>query len=216
MNAAVHSQGKYKISESVTIGFCVDFANMEFDRPKLKEDNWKQDQKSKAKTGTEDQGKCRGCWYKLSTSINFVPKNSRKMDTLWSTDKSSTYTSGFIEHIQWISYNLWIWWYHKKSSGVPLYDVKTDHIPIRSQDQITTFKRKLQILALLASEGVTVEDLLEQINFWMSNRASDSNIISDNLGVDVERRLKCTTQFVLGTDGALENTFKSFEKKVGR
>ena len=72
----------------------------------------------------------------------------------------------------------------KKAAGVSLHDVKTDHVTIRledgnnayttgftpnllhsSQDQTATFKHKLQVLTILAGEGVAVEDLLEQIKF---------------------------------------------------
>ena len=104
----------------------------------------------------------------------------------------------------------------KKAVGIRLHDVKNDHMPIRSEDQNTALKHKLEILALLTGEGVTVENLLEQINFWMSDRASDNIIVLDNVGVDEERRLKCINPFFLGADGALENTFQSFEEKVTR
>ena len=36
MNAVIHCQGKYKLSENYTIGFCVDFI-MAFDQLKMKE-----------------------------------------------------------------------------------------------------------------------------------------------------------------------------------
>lgn len=88
------------------------------------------------------------------------------------------------------------------------HDVKTDHITITeelkktyttsftpnlfhsSQDQTTTLKHKLQVLTLLASKAVTVESISEQTNFWMFGRASDDDIVLDNLGVDQERMLK--------------------------
>lgn len=46
----------------------------------------------------------------------------------------------------------------------------------------------------------------------MYNRAPDNNIVFDNLGVNEERRLKCTTHFVLGINDALKNAFKSFKE----
>lgn len=81
-------------------------------------------------------------------------------------------------------------------------------------------KNNFQVLALLASKGVTVEDRLEQTNVWLSEHASDSNVVLDNLGVYEERRLKSTAQIVFllivqGIDDALENVFKSFEEKLG-
>ena len=78
---------------------------------------------------------------------------------------------------------------------------------------------KLQDLALLASKSVIVEDILEQVNVWISDHASDTDIVLDNLGVDEEKRkreLKCTAHIILNIDDALENFFKSFEEKVRR
>ena len=50
----------------------------------------------------------------------------------------------------------------------------------------------------------------------MSNCTWDNDIVLDNLGVDEERRLKCTAHIILGIDDALPNVFKSSEEKVGR
>ena len=63
---------------------------------------------------------------------------------------------------------------------------------------------------------MAVENISEQINIWVADRSSDNNIVLDNLGVDKERILKCTTHIVLGIDVAIENVFKSFKEKVGR
>lgn len=60
----------------------------------------------------------------------------------------------------------------------------------------TTLKNKFQVLALLVVEGVTLDDLLEQINLWMPDCPSD-NIVLNNLGVDEQRRLKCTAHIAL-------------------
>lgn len=60
----------------------------------------------------------------------------------------------------------------------------------------TTLMNKFQVLVVLVVEGVTLDDLLEQINFWMPDCPSD-NIVLNNLGVDKERRLKCTAHIAL-------------------
>ena len=72
-----------------------------------------------------------------------------------------------------------------KAAGFRLFDVKTDHITINSaemnretfttgftpnlshsgQDQTTTVKFKLQTLAVLAGEGTSLDDILENIDF---------------------------------------------------
>ena len=62
-------------------------------------------------------------------------------------------------------------------------------------------------------KGVTVESLSEQTNFWMFRRASDDDIVLDNLGVDQERMLKWIIHIVLAIDNVLEKVFKSFEEK---
>ena len=92
---------------------------------------------------------------------------------------------------------------------VLLYDVKTDHIAITleegkktyttgfipnlfdfSRDQTTNLKHKLQVLEFLNDKGVAVENILEQINILVADRASDNNIVLDNSGVNEERILK--------------------------
>lgn len=47
----------------------------------------------------------------------------------------------------------------------------------------------------------------------MFGRASDDDIVLDNLGVDQERMLKWTIHILLGLDNVLEKLFKSFEEK---
>lgn len=56
---------------------------------------------------------------------------------------------------------------------------------------------------------------MQQINFWMSDSASDNFIVLDNLEVDEERRLKYVARIVFGVDGDFENAFKSFGKDIG-
>ena len=80
-----------------------------------------------------------------------------------------------------------------KAAGFRLFDVKTDHITINSaemnretfttgftpnlsysgQDQATTVKFKLQTLAVLAGEGTSLDDIVENIDFWISDRSAD-------------------------------------------
>ena len=57
MNAVVHCQEKYKLSENDVIGFRVDFGNMAFDQNwyRPKQDKLKQDQKNITETGTEEK-----------------------------------------------------------------------------------------------------------------------------------------------------------------
>ena len=72
---------------------------------KVKGDKWKQGQKNKTKTQTEDKENAEAD----DVRYQFLSRKSHKMDVLCSTEKSLTYNSYFIEHLQWRSDNLWIW-----------------------------------------------------------------------------------------------------------
>ena len=229
MNSVVHCQAKYKLSENDTIGFCVDFANMVFDQNWSKPKEYERSHSSKsddnAESGDEEEDLTNQFpsirtvrrWLRSGALINL----RHVADCLLNKSSEEVSTYGFDDT--------------RKAAGVRLHDIKTDHITIISdegkntyttgftpnlshsaKDQTTTLKHKLQTLALLAGEGTTEEDIIDHINFWMSDRASDNDIVLSDLGVEEEKVLKCTAHVVLGIDDALENVFKDFEQKVGR
>ena len=123
-----------------------------------------------------------------------------------------------------------------KAAGFRLFDVKTDHITINSaemeketlttgftpnlshsgQDQTTSVKFKLQTLAVLAGEGTTYQDIIDNLDFWISDRSADCDIVLDELGIDDQNILKCNGHVVLTVDDAVDHVLKDIESQVGR
>ena len=120
-----------------------------------------------------------------------------------------------------------------KAAGHKTYDIKTDHITMKGNSQpkktFTTgyienlshsgddgaaaYNHKLKCLSILAD--CSVEDLKGQIDFWMSDRGSDLDVLLENLGVDEEKRLKCCAHVILCIDNAIDKVFKNTEQMVG-
>ena len=123
-----------------------------------------------------------------------------------------------------------------KAAGFRLFDVKTDHITINSaemeketlttgftpnlshsgQDQTTSVKFKLQTLAVLAGEDTTLQDIIDNLDFWISDRSADCDVVLDELGIDDQNILKCNGHVVLTVDDAVDHVLKDIEAQVGR
>ena len=121
-----------------------------------------------------------------------------------------------------------------KAAGVHLLDVKTSNITIDGDDrkretyttgftpnlshsgldQAATLKHSLQMLAVLAGKDMSVDDLIEQIDFWMSDRAADCDVLLDTLGVDEDKRLKCCQHVILTIDEAINKVFIETESMI--
>jgi hypothetical protein len=63
---------------------------------------------------------------------------------------------------------------------------------------------------------MSVEDLMEQIDFWLSDRAADCDVLLDTLGVEEEKRLKCCQHVILTIDEAINKVFIDTESMIGR
>jgi len=50
----------------------------------------------------------------------------------------------------------------------------------------------------------------------MSDRSSDGNIVLDELGIEDDRRLKCSAHIILSIDAALVSVFKDAESSIER
>jgi len=119
-----------------------------------------------------------------------------------------------------------------KAAGRRLYDVKTDHIavagPSKSRRTFTTgyvenvshsghaaaaYDMKLKVLAVLSD--TKVDEVKESIDFWMTDRAGDWNVMLDQLGVKEEKKLKCTAHVILGADNATDKVFQDVEQSIG-
>ncbi len=62
----------------------------------------------------------------------------------------------------------------------------------------------------------SVQDVIDDIDFWLSDRASDTDVLLDHLGVDQHHRIKCCAHIILTIDEALDSEFLNVETKVGR
>lgn len=119
-----------------------------------------------------------------------------------------------------------------KAAGNRLFDVKTDYITIGGPDgksSLTTgytpnmshsgadaaaaYRYRMKSLAALVD--CTEDELLEQVDFWMSDRAGDCATMLRELGINNEQVLKCCAHIILGIDSAIEKVFKDTEQRVG-
>ncbi|XP_013414654.1 uncharacterized protein LOC106176709 [Lingula anatina] len=120
-----------------------------------------------------------------------------------------------------------------KAAGHRRYDVKADHITIAGpsgkrttlttgyvenvshsgEDGAKAYEFKLKCLAILANS--TVDELKSEIDFWMTDRAADCEVLLQTLGVDPSKILKCCAHIILGIDHAIDKVFKNTEQKIG-
>ena len=120
-----------------------------------------------------------------------------------------------------------------KAAGHKNFDIKTDHITIKGKsepkktfttgyienlshsgaDGATAYNLKLKCLAILAD--CTVDDLKSHIDFWMSDRGSDLDVLLEKMGVEEDKRLKCCAHVILSVDNAIDKVFKNTEQMIG-
>ena len=62
---------------------------------------------------------------------------------------------------------------------------------------------------------VQYEEMFDFFNFFMNDRASDSDAMLDELGVETEKRLKCNGHILLSVQAALDKVFKDQETLIG-
>ena len=127
-----------------------------------------------------------------------------------------------------------------KAAGHRLLDVKSSNITIGGEnkeretfttgftpnlshsgkDQAVTLKHALEILTVLVGEEVgedfSVEDLVSQIDFWMSDRSADGDVLLDELGIEKNKRLKCNAHVILAIDDAIDYILRSAESVIGQ
>ena len=120
-----------------------------------------------------------------------------------------------------------------KAAGHRRYHVKADHITLAGpsgekrslttgytenashtgKDGAAAYEFKLKCLAILANS--TVDELKSEIDFWMTDRAADCEVLLKELGVDPRKILKCSAHIILGVDHAIDKVFKNTEQKIG-
>ena len=60
-----------------------------------------------------------------------------------------------------------------------------------------------------------IDDLKANIDFWMSDRGSDLDLLLDNLHIEKSKRLKCCAHIILGIDNAIDKVMKNTEQMKG-
>ena len=63
--------------------------------------------------------------------------------------------------------------------------------------------------------GVQYEEMIDFVDFFMNDRAADSDTMLDNLGVSEEQRLKCNAHPLLCVQNCVDKTFKDKEAEIG-
>jgi hypothetical protein len=91
-----------------------------------------------------------------------------------------------------------------KAAGHRHYVVKGYHISIveptgtrHACTEKMLFRRMTLLRCLAVLSQCSVEELKNQIYFWMSDRATDCDIMFDHLEVDPNKRLKCYAHIIL-------------------
>ena len=121
----------------------------------------------------------------------------------------------------------------KKAAGHKLYDIKADHITVKGPNQkrkslttgyaensshsgadgALTYEYKLKVLAALTNSSM--DELINNVDFWMTDRAGDCGTLLQFLGVEPEKVLKCSAHLILGIDHACDKVFRDIEQKIG-
>ena len=127
-----------------------------------------------------------------------------------------------------------------KSAGHHKHDVKTSNITINSDDkkrevfttgftpnsshkgdaQAETMKHSMEVLAVLAGNRagrqLTVEELMEYIDYWISDRAADTSVALDHLHIPDDKRLLCCGHTTLTVDEGVDYVLKDSEVQIGK
>ena len=82
------------------------------------------------------------------------------------------------------------------------------------EDQTETLKFALEQMAVLA--GVGLDEFIEQVDFWMTDRSGDGDIVMENLGVDSQKILKCSAHIILCIDKSIDSVYLQVESSIGR
>ena len=88
----------------------------------------------------------------------------------------------------------------------------TPNLTHSGDNQTETVKHILEQLAILVD--CDVQEFVHLIDFWMSDRSGDSDVILENLNIDEERILKCNAHIILCIDERINSTLLSIENKV--
>ena len=120
-----------------------------------------------------------------------------------------------------------------KAAGNNKYDLKTGHITLidtqKSKETFTTgFKENAshcgkdaariiqhELAKMAVLTGNTYEDMKDMVDYFMNDRSGDGDIMLDEIGVDKDKRLKCSAHVILTVEVAQDKVFKDIETVVG-
>ena len=74
-------------------------------------------------------------------------------------------------------------------------------------------KHDIAKMAVLTNNSY--HEMLNLIDFFMSDRAGDSDVMLAEIGVSAKRRLKCNAHVLLAVDVALDKVFCDIETLIG-
>ena len=124
----------------------------------------------------------------------------------------------------------------KKAAGHKTMDVKTGHVTLVKRVGDQSFRQTFStgylenishsgsdsaagvqswLTQMSVLTGVPYEEMLELIDFWMNDRAGDSDACLDDIGIESEKRLKCNAHILLCIDQAMDKVFKDLETTLG-
>ena len=120
-----------------------------------------------------------------------------------------------------------------KGAGHKRFDVKTTHVTIIDDDKnretftsvfypnashageaaVETVRHDIAKMAILTNN--TYREVFDLIDYFMSDRAGDSDVMLDILGVEQKKRLKCNAHVLLAVDISLDKIFRDSERLIG-
>ena len=123
-----------------------------------------------------------------------------------------------------------------KAAGHRLFDSKTSNITIARQgeegkvretlttgfvsnishsgkDQTEALRFKLQMLGILA--GVSEQEIIDSIDFWMNDRSADGDVVMEELNISEEKILKCNAHIILAIEKAIDSVLLELESDIG-
>lgn len=89
----------------------------------------------------------------------------------------------------------------------------TSNISHKGEDAAISVKSVVGQMAVLCQ--VQFEEMFDFINFFMNDRAGDSDTMLDSLGVPEEQRLKCNAHPILCVQNSVDKIFKDKEIELG-
>ena len=242
MRAIIHCQSTYKISDNDIEGIFVDIANMVFGQNWRKSGSVSLGDEEESDDENVDDGEDEPPQKKRRNIDNytFPSRQARRKWLRHGAILNLKYVSDRILHKTEEEVVTWGFDDTTKAAGHRLLDVKSSNITIggddmeretlttgftpnlshSGRDQAITLRHSLEVLSVLAGEEAgekfSVDDVISQIDFWMSDRSADGDVLLNDLGVEDNKRLKCNAHVILTIDDAIDYVMQSAEAAIGQ